>query len=61
MVVVDDGCPEESGRIAERILESEYRGDDVQVLFLERGIAAGHPATPAASCSSTYGNASSPR
>jgi hypothetical protein len=45
MVVVDDGCPEESGRIAERILESEYGGDDVQVLFLERGIAAGHPAT----------------
>jgi glycosyltransferase involved in cell wall biosynthesis len=45
MVVVDDGCPEGSGRIAQRILESRYRGGDVQVLFLERGIAAGHPAT----------------
>jgi hypothetical protein len=44
MIVVDDGCPEASGRIAERIVEADYSGDNVQVLFLERAIAAGHPA-----------------
>jgi hypothetical protein len=45
MTVVDDGCPEASGRIAERILESRDGGGDVRVLFLERAIADGHPAT----------------
>ncbi len=45
MIVVDDGCPKASGRIAERILESHDGGNDVRVLFLERAIAAGHPAT----------------
>jgi hypothetical protein len=45
MLVVDDGCPEASGRIAEGILEAGGAGDNVRVRFLERAIAAGHPAT----------------
>jgi hypothetical protein len=44
MIAVDDGCPEGSGHVAERILEARAAGDDVRVLFLERAIAAGHPA-----------------
>jgi hypothetical protein len=44
MIAVDDGCPEGSGHVAERILEAHAAGDDVRVLFLERAIAAGHPA-----------------
>jgi hypothetical protein len=44
LTVVDDGCPEGSGRIAERILERLELEGETRVLFLERAIADGHPA-----------------
>jgi hypothetical protein len=45
MLVVDDGCPEGSGGIAEEILERRYDGHNVWVERLEDAIAAAHPAT----------------
>ncbi len=45
MLVVDDGCPEGSGRIAQEILARDYDGDNVRVLFLEEAIAQGLPVT----------------
>jgi hypothetical protein len=45
MIVVDDGCPEGSGRIAQEIAKAHSRSDWIQVLFLEEAIAAGHPVT----------------
>jgi hypothetical protein len=38
LTVVDDGCPENSGRLAETIIESDGLGDRVQVLFLQDAI-----------------------
>lgn len=38
MYVVDDGCPEGSGRIAQQILAEKYEGDNVHVLFLQDAI-----------------------
>ena len=38
MLVVDDGCPDDSGRIAQRILDEKYDGDNVRVLFLQDAI-----------------------
>ena len=46
MVVVDDGCPDGSGRIANRILKEEGERDlPVEVLFLEEGIEQGGAVT----------------
>ncbi len=38
MLVVDDGCPENSGKIAEDILKKRYKGNNVKVLFLQNAI-----------------------
>ena len=38
LVVVDDGCPEGSGRLAERILDEAGLGRKARVLFLEEAI-----------------------
>ena len=43
MLVVDDGCPEGSGRIAQQILAEKYDGDNVRVLFLQDAIDQGLP------------------
>jgi len=45
MIVVDDGCPEGSGRIAQDIVEANNWADKVRVLFLADAIAAGAPVT----------------
>ncbi len=44
LIVVDDGCPENSGRIAAEIIAREGRTDQARVLYLAEAIAAGHPA-----------------
>ena len=38
MLVVDDGCPDGSGRIAQQLLDDRYDGDNVRVLFLQDAI-----------------------
>ncbi len=38
MIVVDDGCPENSGKIAIKILKERYNKDNVKVLFLKDAI-----------------------
>ena len=38
LTVVDDGCPEKSGELAEQILASRYGGANVQVLYLADAI-----------------------
>ena len=38
MIVIDDGCPENSGKIAQEILKKRYKGDNVEVLFLQDAI-----------------------
>lgn len=38
MLVVDDGCPENSGKIAEDILQKRYSGNNVEVLYLQDAI-----------------------
>ncbi len=45
MIIVDDGCPDGSGRIAQQILEDHYDGDNVRVLFLAEAIEQGLPVT----------------
>ncbi|MDX1417631.1 MAG: hypothetical protein R3293_25735 [Candidatus Promineifilaceae bacterium] len=45
MFIVDDGCPDQSGRIAQQILAEKYDGDNVHVLFLEEAIAQQLPVT----------------
>ncbi|MCP4427075.1 MAG: hypothetical protein GY803_21505 [Chloroflexi bacterium] len=45
MTIVDDGCPDGSGKIAQQILAEEYDGDNVQVLFLADAIAQDLPVT----------------
>lgn len=44
MLVVDDGCPERSGAIAQEIIDARGLGDRARVLFLQDAIDAGHPA-----------------
>lgn len=41
MIVVDDGCPENSGKIAEQILKKRYTGKNVEVIFLQDAIDQG--------------------
>jgi hypothetical protein len=43
MLVVDDGCPERSGAIAQEIIDARGLGDRVRVLFLQDAIDARHP------------------
>lgn len=43
LTIVDDGCPEHTGRIAQRIVEAKCSGEAVQVLFLENAIQQGLP------------------
>jgi hypothetical protein len=43
LTVVDDGCPDGSGRIAEEILASDAPDADAHVLFLESAIRQGLP------------------
>ena len=38
MLIVDDGCPNNSGQIAQKILNEKYTGDNVEVLFLKDAI-----------------------
>ncbi|MCP3929611.1 MAG: glycosyltransferase [Bacteroidetes bacterium] len=38
LIVVDDGCPENSGKIAQNIIEENRWGEKVEVLFLEDAI-----------------------
>ena len=38
MLVIDDGCPENSGEIAKEILKTRYNGNNVEVLFLQDAI-----------------------
>lgn len=45
LVLVDDGCPHGSGEIAEQILSRRHPDAPVEVLYLERAIAARHPIT----------------
>jgi len=44
MLVVDDGCPEKSGEIAQQIIEARGLGGRVRVLMLQDAIDADHPA-----------------
>ncbi len=41
MEVVDDGCPYNSGKIAEKILAERYKGNNVKVLYLQDAVDAG--------------------
>ncbi|NNF75448.1 MAG: hypothetical protein HKN00_09705 [Flavobacteriaceae bacterium] len=45
LILVDDGCPEGSGNIAEEIIDSNQLEDCVQVLFLKDAISASIPCT----------------
>jgi len=38
MIIVDDGCPENSGKIAQGILKERYKGNNIEVLFLQDAI-----------------------
>ncbi|MCW5520556.1 hypothetical protein J1N09_11940 [Aureitalea sp. L0-47] len=51
LMVVDDGCPEGSGKIAEEIIKENDLGEQVRVLFLEEAIAKGY--APAKQLNST--------
>lgn len=41
MLIIDDGCPENSGAIAEKILKKQYPGNNVKVLYLQDAIDKG--------------------
>jgi glycosyltransferase involved in cell wall biosynthesis len=43
LTIVDDGCPDGSGRIAQQILDEHPLGDHGRVLHLQDAIDAGHP------------------
>jgi glycosyltransferase involved in cell wall biosynthesis len=43
LIVVDDGCPEGSGKIAEQILRENNIGDEVKVIFLNDAIETNVP------------------
>jgi glycosyltransferase involved in cell wall biosynthesis len=44
LIVVDDGCPEGSGHIAQKIIDQNELNAQVKVLFLADAIAQKHPA-----------------
>ncbi len=43
MIIVDDGCPENSGKVAESILKEKYKGNNVEVLYLQDAINNQNP------------------
>ena len=43
LVMVDDGCPDGSGSIAERIIEQEGYQNNARVLYIADAIEQGHP------------------
>jgi hypothetical protein len=45
LIVVDDGCPEGSGRIAEKIIAEDDFGNRVRIRFLEEAIRDSLPGT----------------
>lgn len=45
LIVVDDGCPENSGKIAQDIVDKNQLNDKVKVLFLEKAIEKRLPIT----------------
>ena len=45
LTIVDDGCPENSGQIAQEILAKKYDGDNVRIYFLENAIRENLPVT----------------
>lgn len=45
LIIVDDGCPEGSGRIAQEIINTHKLNDNARVLFLADAIEKGHPIT----------------
>lgn len=49
LIVVDDGCPEGSGKIAQDIVESEGLQEKAEVRFLAHGIGEGAPPVKALS------------
>ncbi len=38
LLIVDDGCPNHSGKIAQDIINKQYTGNNVKVLFLQEAI-----------------------
>jgi hypothetical protein len=38
MILVDDGCPEKSGEIAEKLIKDSYHGNNIEVLYLRDAI-----------------------
>ncbi|MAI78283.1 MAG: hypothetical protein CL917_05035 [Deltaproteobacteria bacterium] len=44
MILVDDGCPHGSGRLAEAILAQHHPDEPARVIYLEDAIAQNHPA-----------------
>lgn len=51
LIIVDDGCPEKSGEIAQGIIEANRLNKQVRVLYLEEAIKKSFP--PAAAIAST--------
>jgi len=51
LIIVDDGCPEGSGQIAQRIVDENRLNDKVRVLYLSDAITQGYP--PAKNINST--------
>lgn len=45
LTVIDDGCPEGSGALAQSIIREAGADDRARVLVLEEAVAAGHPLT----------------
>ena len=41
MLIVDDGCPENSGAVAEKILKEQYSGNNIKVLYLQDAVDQG--------------------
>lgn len=44
LIMVDDGCPDGSGELAESIIDTEGCQDNVRVLYIEEAISESHPA-----------------
>ncbi len=45
LIIVDDGCPENSGKIAQKIIDENNLNDKVKVLFLSDAIKNKYPTT----------------
>jgi len=51
MIIVDDGCPHHSGRIAREIIDRKFKNYNIEILFLENAIRENLP--PARNLTST--------